>query len=119
MEKQAKNLLQQWYKLPALKMRTTCTFNMVNTSIVLGLKPADSGSWKQLDDMYCALETVKTLGYALTPHITMAYFRPGNYNQTQLEVLRKVLSPVDMEIELRMENLVCQNFYSMNHYETV
>ena len=119
MEKQAKNLLRQWARRPNLKMRTTCMFNMVNTSIVLGLKPTDNDSWNQLDEMYCALESVRLLGYAMTPHITMAYFRPGNYDQSQIEALKKALSPIDMEIELHMKDLVCQNFYSMNHYETV
>jgi hypothetical protein len=59
------------------------------------------------------------LGYALTPHITMAYFKPGTYSQEQVRRLSQALTEVDLEITLRPEDLVLQNFADMNHYETV
>lgn len=117
-EEKSKQLLKQWRGLPPLRMKTTWLFNMVNTSIVLGLKPADADSWQRLDGMYCALEDVVTLGYALTPHITMAYFRPGTYLQRELEGLSKALTAVEFDVELGMDDLVFQIFRDMNHYET-
>lgn len=111
--------LQQFRTQPSLKMHTTWMFNMVNTSIVLGLKPADEDSYRRLDAMYQALEQIVPLGYTLTPHITLAYFRPGCYTAAEAAKLSHALRAVEMEITLRMENLVLQNFADMNHYETV
>ncbi|MGN1249862.1 MAG: NADAR domain-containing protein [Candidatus Spyradocola sp.] len=117
-QQRASRLLSYWKDNPPLRMKTTWLFNMVNTSIVLGLAPADEDSLRRLDDMYTALEGVVRLGYALTPHITLAYFRPGVYGQETVSRLQSALRPVALEIELRPEQLVLQNFTDMNHYET-
>ena len=109
----------KWKDAPPLQMKTTWLFNMVNTSIVLGLAPADEESRHRLDDMYMTLESVVPLGYALTPHITMAYFRPGTYSPAQVQRLSAALGKVNLEITLRMEDLVLQNFSDMNHYATI
>ena len=115
----ARAVLAQWRDQPPLHLKATWTFNMVNTSIVLGLAPADEDSGRRLDGMYAALEQVRTLGYDLTPHITLAYFRPGEYRQDQAARLREALGPVEWELTLRMEELVLQEFQDMNHYKTV
>lgn len=115
----AGEILRRFADRTPLRMKTTWLFNMVNTSIVLGLAPADGDTWQRLDDMYTALEAVVPLGYGLTPHITMAYFRPGTYTQEQVAALRNALTQVDMEVTLSMEDLVLQNFSDMNHYTTV
>lgn len=100
-------------------MRATRTFNMVNTSIVLGLAPAEEDGWRRLPEMYGALEAVVPLGYALTPHITLAYFRPGRFGEEETGRLRAALGPVELELELRPEALVLQRFSDMNSYFTV
>lgn len=115
-EEKVKPILENWKGRPPLRMKTTWLFNMVNTSIVLGLAPGDEGSWRALDEMYMTLEEVVPLGYALTPHITMAYFRPGTYSAYDLNCLRRALHPVDMELELKMEDLAFQTFIHMNAY---
>lgn len=115
-EVKAKQILTQWQNFPPLHMKTTWLFNMVNTSIVLGLTPADEETWRRLDEMYTALESVVPLGYALTPHITMAYFRPGAYTQYDLNCLRQALHPVELDVELRLEKSSYQEFKDMNHY---
>lgn len=118
-QERVSQLLPSWKDTPSLRMKTTWLFNMVNTSIVLGLKPADEGSWRRLDEMYTALEDVVRLGYALTPHITMAYFLPGTYRSEQVQRLSTVLRNVELDITLDMKNLVLQEFHDMNHYETI
>lgn len=117
-EAKVKPLLAQWRSLPSLHMKTTWLFNMVNTSIVLGLVPADEESWYKLDEMYTTLESVVHLGYALTPHISMAYFKPGIWSQYDMNYLRQALHPVELEVELRMGDLYYQVFQDMNHYES-
>ena len=116
-EQNAKALLAQWANMPPLRMKTTWLFNMVNTSIVLGLAPVDEETSFRLDAMYTALEAVIPLGYALTPHITMAYFRPGRYSPEQVGRLAAALRPVEREILLSPAQLVLQTFEDMNHYE--
>lgn len=74
---------------------------------------------RRLDEMYTLLEDVVHLGYALTPHITMAYFLPCTYTPAQVQRLSAALRNVDIEITLDMKNLVFQNFTDMNHYETL
>ena len=117
-ERKAKTLLAKWADMPPLRMQTTWLFNMVNTSIVLGLAPAEAETAIRLDAMYTAMESVLPLGYALTPHVTMAYFQPGCYRAEQLQTLRKVLCPIDLEVNLNPERLVYQTFSDMNHYLT-
>ena len=118
-EKKARAILDGWKNGVPLRMHTTRMFNMVNTSIVLGLAPADDETYRRLDEMYRALETVVPLGYALTPHITMAYYKPGVYDQEAIERLRPALREVDLWVSLRMEDLVLQTFSDMNHYQTI
>lgn len=115
----AAQILPRWRKEAPLRMHTTWLFNMVNTSIVLGLAPTDEDSRNRLDEMYMALEAVVPLGYALTPHITMGYFRPGNYSPEQVRRLSGALRSVDLQITLDMKRLVLQEFRDMNHYETI
>lgn len=118
-QERVSQILPGWKDAPPLRMKTTWLFNMVNTSIVLGLAPADEESWRRLDEMYTILEDVVHLGYALTPHITMAYFLPGTYSPEQVQRLTVILRNVELEITLDMKNLVLQEFFDMNHYETV
>lgn len=117
-EEKAKHILNQWKGQPPLHMKATWLFNMVNTSIVLGLIPADEDSWRRLEEMYLTLESVVPLGYALTPHITMAYFKPGTYCQYDLDFLRKALRPIELEVPLGLNALFYQEFADMNHYRT-
>ena len=102
--------------LPPIATRGTWMFNMVNTSIVLGLAPEDSEGEVRLHRMYEALHAAVPLSYALTPHITLAYFKPGSYSGEELEALRSALKPADISIKLDMNKLVLQHFGDMNHY---
>lgn len=102
-----------------IPMKAVCTFNMVNTSVVLLLEPADHRAWQQLDDLYWQFQQVHTLPYALTPHITLAYFRPGCYGPGETDILRKALRQVSLEIALSTDALVLQDFETMNDYKTV
>lgn len=115
----ARPILARHRQGPALRMRATRLFNMLHTSVVLCLAPADGDSYARLDAMYLELEEVKRLGYALTPHITMAYYRPGRYSAAQAARLASALRPVELELSLAMEDLVLQDFTDMNRYTTV
>ena len=117
-KQQTEFLLASWRAQSLLRMKATWLFNMVNTSIVLGLAPADEETAFHLDALYTAMESIVPLEYGLTPHITMAYFRPGRYSPEQLQPLRNALCPIELELELRMDRLVHQTFTDMNHYQS-
>lgn len=118
-ERETREILPRFSNGETIQMRGTWMFNMVNTSIVLGLEPVTEQGAKRLSAMYRSLESVVPLGYALTPHITLAYFRPGVYGPEQLAKLRQVLKPAPVSVTLDMGNLVLQNFEDMNHYITL
>lgn len=115
----AKVLIRQWKEEPPISMFATWVFNMVDTSIVLGFCPTNMEDYKRLDAMYMALEEVIPLNRALTPHVTLAYYRPGSYSIYDVKCLNKVLTPVSLHFQLKMEDLVLQTFESMNCYHTV
>lgn len=115
----AHHILQREKPNDILRMRTTWMFNMVNTSIVLGVAPSDEKSYHNLDRLYCSFEEILPLGYALTPHITLAYFRPGFYADEDLRKLKNCLRPVELELCLEPQNLVVQSFTDMNTYRTM
>ena len=115
----ARQHLEGWKTEGPLSMKGTWMFNMCRTSIVLGLAPADEDSAQRLSGMYERLEQVRFLGYDMTPHITLAYFKPGRYTPDQVERLRRALGPAELRVALKMEDLVIQNFQSMNAYHTV
>ncbi|MCI5900273.1 MAG: hypothetical protein MRZ69_08005 [Lachnospiraceae bacterium] len=103
-----------------IKLRSTFLFNMMNTSVVLGFAPAEEESCYRLMSLYERFQSVINLSYPLTPHITMAYYKPGRYGTAQLDRLREVIRYVDelgrIELELNAENLAYQCFTDMNHY---
>lgn len=118
-EIKAKACIAQWREEAPLRMRGTWMFNMVNTSIVLGLEPSDPDSYERLDKMYSKMETIVPLGYLLTPHITLAYFRPGTYSPESVAQLREALGAQQLDVILDIDHLVLQNFTDMNHYVTI
>lgn len=118
-EEKAVALVREVLPAQPLAMKATWTFNMVDISVVLGLEPADAESREALSRLYVALEKAVPLGYALTPHITLAYFRPGVYERETVERLRGALRPVDSTLTLQPENLVLQEFESMSVYKTL
>lgn len=76
------------------------------------------------DDLKCRMQEAEVKAKSImetwkgqTPHITMAYFMPGTYTQYDLNCLRRAMRPVELEVELRVEDLHYQVFQDMNHYE--
>ena len=63
-----------------------------------------------------ALEEHFRLGYALTPHVTLAYYANNICTGGMLQPLRETLGPVELELELPMDGLEFQYFTDMNHY---
>ncbi|MBQ8815576.1 MAG: hypothetical protein IJZ85_13900 [Lachnospiraceae bacterium] len=109
-----------------IKMRAEYLFNMMNTSVVVGLSPVDEENCDRLMSLYELFQGIDMvrLPYQLTPHITMAYYRPGVYTEKELAGLKTAIRDVNrelrqlkpLEIELSTEQLEYQRFTDMNHY---
>lgn len=65
-----------------IQMRSTWVFNMMNTSIVIGLEPTDDENYRQLCSLYNVFNEVAKITYLFTPHITVAYYKPGVYSES-------------------------------------
>ncbi|MBR4110763.1 MAG: ligT like phosphoesterase [Clostridia bacterium] len=109
-------------KPQTISMITTCAFNMVNTSLVLGLRPATEDDYEKLMDLYCHVDKIRSLPYPFTPHITLAYFNREGFGIEEIrriEHLLTYLNKVCFEVPLSTESLVYQKFISMNDYFNV
>lgn len=105
-----------------IKMKTKAIFNMVNTSLVLGLYPANEEEYQKLMAMYMLFDDVKKLPYPFTPHITLAYYNPKGFaaaSAKKLERTVRKLNESDLEICLTTRRLFYQVFSSMNEFTNV
>ena len=97
----------------------TAVFSMVNTSVVLGFEPVDEASCAALMGLYEAFEQVVPVGYPLTPHVTLSYYRPTEGGEDTLRLLRKALADVQECLTPRTLTLshprYC-TFTDMDHY---
>ena len=112
--KEARNINVQ-----SIKMKSKYIFNMVGTSLVLGLYPADEKEYEKLMELYCLFDKIKTLNYPLTPHITLAYYNVHGFSAESARKLEQIvlkMNDLELETELKIENLYYQRFLSMNHY---
>lgn len=96
--------------------------NMVGKSLVLLMKPASEQDYSLLLDMYQQFDAIKTLPYPLTPHITLAYFRPGMIDGERLGAVVDAIQPdpaASPVCRLYPEALTAQSFSDMAHYRDV
>lgn len=99
-----------------------CLFNMVGTSIVMGFQPATNEDCIALMGLYEDFQSVVQLSYPLTLHATIAYYKPGKYNEDVVYVLKNALNTVGKEprnIRLDLNKLNYATFSSMNSYSIV
>lgn len=110
-------------KPQTIKMKTNFVINMVSTSLVLALVPADEAEWDKLQTFYDLINEVKICPYPyLTPHITLAYFNYNGFDECSVQKLKEVVNEVNkesFEITLSTKKLVYQKFTSMNEYISI
>ena len=103
-----------------IRLRSTSLVNMVGTSLVLCFEPEGEEDCHRLMECYDALQEIVYLPYPLTPHVTLAYYKPGSIDAKQIDRIWKVMKFVDrqekIEVELHTERLEYQMFSDMNHY---
>lgn len=100
-------------------VRAKCLFNMVNTSVVLVFEPVDEANCRALMEMHARLQEVVPLFYPLTPHVTLAYFRPGRIDAdaaARLQAVFDMAQTGDRIMHLDVSRLNACTFTDMNHY---
>lgn len=94
--------------------------NMVAKSLVLLLRPHSEQDYELLLEMYRCFDGIVSLPYELTPHITLAYFRPGMIDGDRLgSVVEQIqVSGNDTCLfEFPVEALTVQVFRDMKSYD--
>jgi len=96
--------------------------NMVSKSLVLLLKPQTEQDYELLLDMYGRFDEIVRLPYLFTPHITLAYFRPGLLDGDRLgEAVNFAQIGPDQALtfEFYPEGLTAQVFRDMQSYADI
>ena len=102
-----------------IRMKSKYIFNMVGTSMVLGLYPASEEDYVKLMELYEMFNEVKCLNYSLTPHITLAYYNVHGFSSEVARTLEELvyqLNDLELEFDISTEDLYYQKFTTMNHY---
>lgn len=96
--------------------------NMVSKSLVLMLRPQTEQDYELLMELYHRFDCIRNLPYPLTPHITLAYFRPGMMDGDKLgeAVDFAQINPENAPVfEFHPEGLTVQSFLDMQTYTDV
>ncbi|MBW3070355.1 MULTISPECIES: hypothetical protein [unclassified Actinomyces] len=103
-------------------IRTRCTtvFNLVNTSVVVGIRAADEDEHRKLLSARALFDEIVPSG-PFTPHITLAYYRPTAPTPLAPGALRAALSEFTARVTgtpvmLAPERLHVLHFDSMGNY---
>jgi len=107
---------------PEILIRSNCVFSMVNTSVVMGFEPAQDSDCRALMSLYGTFDQIRPLSYPLTLHATLAYYRPGVYDEIETRLIRDALLQLGRERRewrLRLSELHYAAFDSMNHYRLI
>ena len=103
-----------------IAMACDCMVNMVSVSLVLLLRPETEEDFALLQEMYRRLDNVRTMSYPLTPHVTLAYFRPGMLDGNVLSAALDAVRPREKIVfPLYPEALTPAWFSDMRRYADV
>lgn len=102
-----------------IMMRAIVPLNMVNTSVVMGLVPASEPDAWRLGEIYARMSALYPRPYSLTPHVTLAYYRPGEYSEETWKKLKDAFKVEGFAFPIKTQQLFFQRFYDMERYETV
>lgn len=103
-----------------VRMVSTQMFSMVQTSVVQGFAPETEADCTALMRLYERFHAVVPLGWGLTPHVTLGYYRPGRYGMDTVDALAYAFAQASrlpqLHITLAPERLRVCRFSSMNCY---
>lgn len=118
---QAKAILrdQRTAQQPPIHLTATLAFNMTCGSVALGFAPDTEDDCAALMTMHAAYQDVVALNYPLTPHVTLAYFRPGTYGPEEVAVLAEALAEINALEKVRIAvDADCLHYYTFEDMNT-
>lgn len=105
---------------PPVQLRSVAAFNMVNGSVALGFAPETEADCARIMALHARFQQVVALSYPLTPHVTLAYYRPGSYGRDMVDALAEAFRQINalppVRLSLSAERLHYRRFSDMNHY---
>ena len=102
-----------------IMMRAVVPLSMVNTSVVMGLAAASEPDAWALAEIHRRMSALYPRSFGLTPHITLAYYRPGVYPEEIWGKLRDVFSVSGFAFPISTEKLFFKRFFDMERYEII
>ena len=101
-------------------LTSVAAFNMVNGSVALGFAPDTEEDCAAIMALHARYQDVVRLNYPLTPHVTLAYFKPGEYGREMVDALAEALQRINampkVHLSLSADVLNYRRFSDMNHY---
>lgn len=119
---QAKAILRdlQEQPVPPIRLTSTAAFNMTCGSVALGFAPDTEADCAAIMGLHARFQQVVPLDYPLTPHVTLAYFKPGTYGPEEVAALADALQQVNalppVHLALDTRALHYYRFEDMNTY---
>lgn len=80
---------------PKIKMRSSFIFNMVDTSLVMGLVPDREVDYVNLMSLYRLVDGVMPLHYPFTPHVILAYYNADGFSAEEARKLKKLVAELN------------------------
>ncbi|MBE5811433.1 MAG: hypothetical protein E7318_10940 [Clostridiales bacterium] len=118
---QAKSILAQQRAagIPPIRLTSTLAFNMTCGSVALGFAPDTEADCAALMAMHAAYQDVVTLSYPLTPHVTLAYYRPGSYDPEEVAALAEALEEINALAKVHIAvDADCLHYYTFEDMNT-
>ena len=117
----AKDILAELRKdKQPIHLTSTLAFNMTNGSVCLGFAPDTEDNCTRLMGMHARFQQVVALNYPLTPHVTLAYFKPGTYGPEEVAQLASALAEINalpkVHLTVDTDCLHYYRFEDMNTY---
>lgn len=114
--------IRKEYKGRKITMVADRIVNMVSKSIVLLLKPSTEQDYELLQTLYSHYDEIASFPHPYTPHITLAYFRPGMLDGDKLwnAIEHAQICPETAPVfEFDVEAITVQAFDDMTHYQDI
>ena len=105
---------------PPVQLRSVAAFNMVNGSVALGFAPETEADCARIMALHARYQQIVALSYPLTPHVTLAYYRPGRYGRDMVDALAEAFRQINalppVRLSLSAEMLHYRRGSDMSHY---
>ncbi len=110
---------QREAQLPPVHLTSTAAFNMTSGSVCLGFAPDTEADCAVLMGLHAQYQEVVALNYPLTPHVTLAYFKPGSYGPETVSALAEALRSINALPKLHLTlDTACLNYYRFEDMNT-